>query len=292
MTPYLSIVIVGRNDDYGGDFLSRINSFVRSLDHQLLGHDGLVELIIVEWNPLSDRLPLRDVLPTAINMDLRIITVSKEIHDSIGHPWPVLEMYGKNVGIRRSRGEYVLTTNPDIIFSDEMIGALVEKPLNVEYFYRCDRFDFNGQGMDKISVHDYTDFAIAHTFQGHLSDNLAHAINPGTPLKQFPSSDPKNIHTNGAGDFILASKVTFFSVNGLFESKEYFYHMDAISVLKIAYNGIKQATIPNPMCIFHQDHPRGKVDPWNPQLAIDLARDLGSIDWGLRGLQIPEWKNR
>ena len=121
---------MGRNDNYGVDFTSRINAFVRSLDYQLEGHRGIVELIVVEWNPLDDRPRLKEILPSVSNMEMRIITVSKTIHDTIGHPWPVLEMYGKNVGIRRSRGEYILTTNPDNIFSKEMIAVLISKILD------------------------------------------------------------------------------------------------------------------------------------------------------------------
>ena len=42
--PYVSVVIVGRNDGYGEDFLTRINTFVRSLDHQVREHADLFEL--------------------------------------------------------------------------------------------------------------------------------------------------------------------------------------------------------------------------------------------------------
>lgn len=292
MSPYLSIVIVGRNDDYGVNFLSRISAFIRSLDHQLTGHDGMVELIVVEWNPLPDKPEFQKVLPMPANMQLRIITVPPDIHKTIGHPWPVLEMYGKNVGIRRAHGEYVLTTNPDIIFSDEMIDGLSQKPLVAEYFYRCDRFDFHGDGLDELDVADYVDFAINNVFQGHLSDNQAHPIVPGTPLDQFPRSNHANIHTNGAGDFLMASKDDFFKATGLFESTEYFYHLDAISVMKLLYNNIRQATIMVPMCALHQDHQRGNRDPWNPYLAMDLARRPGSEDWGLAAHQLNEWTNR
>jgi hypothetical protein len=51
MRPYISIVVVGRNDDYGGDFLKRISTFARSLGRQVSKHPGLIELVVVEWNP-------------------------------------------------------------------------------------------------------------------------------------------------------------------------------------------------------------------------------------------------
>lgn len=291
MIPYLSVVIVGRNDDYGVNFLDRMKSFICSLDRQLIDCRGLVELIVVEWNPLADRPRFQEVLPTPTNMDLRIITVPRDVHETIGHPWPVLEFYGKNVGIRRAHAEYVLVTNPDIIFSDELIAALSQRPLNPGCFYRCDRYDFHGQGLYDLDVADYVNFAIRNVFQGHLSDDQAHPITPGTSLNQFPSSNPANIHTNGAGDFILASRDTFDKVGGVFESTTQFYHLDAITVLRLALNGVKQATILSPMCIFHQDHPRGRVDPWNPQLAMSLARQPAAPEWGLRNYEFEEWSN-
>ena len=79
-TPYLSVVIVGRNDDYGVNFLERLNTFVRSLDHQVRNYSDLIELVVVEWNPLDDRAPLKDVIVNTNNLNLRIITVPPEIH--------------------------------------------------------------------------------------------------------------------------------------------------------------------------------------------------------------------
>jgi hypothetical protein len=286
--PYISIVIVGRNDDHGVDFLARMKSFIRSLDRQLADYRGLAELIVVEWNPLDDRPQFQEILPIPVNIDLRIITVPRDVHDTIGHPWPVLEFYAKNVGIRRTHGKYVLVTNPDIIFSDKMIYAMAQRQFEVDYFYRCDRYDFHGQGLHDQAVENYVDFAVRNVFQGHLSDNQIHLIDLNTTLDQFPVSDPKNIHTNGAGDFILASRDTFDKVGGMFESNTQFYHLDAITVIRLALNNVKQVTMLAPMCIFHQDHPRGRVDPWNAQLAVDLARQPVSEDWGLRDHQFEE----
>ena len=37
---------------------------------------------------------------------------------------PLYQMIAKNVGIRRARGQFVLATNIDIIFSDELVEYL------------------------------------------------------------------------------------------------------------------------------------------------------------------------
>ena len=51
-TPYLSIVVTGRNDDFGGDFNGR---FFRALrfNHDELTRAGIsYELVFVEWRPI------------------------------------------------------------------------------------------------------------------------------------------------------------------------------------------------------------------------------------------------
>ncbi len=50
-------------------------------------------------------------------------------------------MMAKNAGIRRARGRFVLATNIDIIFSDELVGFLAERKLEPRRMYRIDRHD-------------------------------------------------------------------------------------------------------------------------------------------------------
>ena len=202
-TPYLSVVIVGRNDDYGVNFLDRINTFIRSLDYQVRNYPDLIELVVVEWNPLVDRAPLKDVLVKTNNLDIKIITVPAEVHDKIGHPSPVLEYYGKNVGIRRARGQFVLTTNPDILFTNELVDWFNQRQLRVDSYYRTDRHDFHGEGITDVPVEEYVSFACTHTFQSHIitdKDSATIAIDSPVELNNLPATpaDSLGIHTNGA----------------------------------------------------------------------------------------------
>src|SRR4030095_9388187 len=51
MLPYLSIVITGRNDNFGGDFNQRLLA-AAAYNHQLLSGAGVeYELVFVEWRP-------------------------------------------------------------------------------------------------------------------------------------------------------------------------------------------------------------------------------------------------
>jgi hypothetical protein len=50
-------------------------------------------------------------------------------------------MIAKNVGIRRARGEFVLATNPDLLFSNALFAFLASAALRADCMYRIDRHD-------------------------------------------------------------------------------------------------------------------------------------------------------
>ena len=144
--PYLSFVVASRNDDHGGDLLRRMQIFVDGLLNQCRRHDLPAELIIVEWNPPADRPRLAEALrwpedtgPCAV----RIIEVPESLHRRLRHSaqLPRFQMIAKNVGIRRARGEYVLATNIDILFSDELMAHFAARRLQPRRLYRMDRLD-------------------------------------------------------------------------------------------------------------------------------------------------------
>ena len=143
---YLSIVAVSRNDDHGGQLLFRMQAFVSGVIEQSKRHDVPIELIIVEWNPPADRPLLSEALKVPQDKgpcEVRIIRVSKELHHTLNcsENLPLFQMIAKNVGIRRARGEYVLASNIDIIFSDELFAYFKKRKLKPGIIYRVDRLD-------------------------------------------------------------------------------------------------------------------------------------------------------
>ena len=54
---------------------------------------------------------------------------------------PLFQMIAKNVGIRRARGRFVLVTNIDIVFSNELVEYLASGRLEPGLLYRVDRHD-------------------------------------------------------------------------------------------------------------------------------------------------------
>lgn len=119
--------------------------FIDGFVAQCQRHDLRAELLLVEWNPPIGRKPLIEELrwPSVTGpCDIRIITVPREVHEHLPHgdQLPLFQMIAKNVGIRRARGQFVLATNIDILFSDEAIRIMRDR-LRPGYLYRADRYD-------------------------------------------------------------------------------------------------------------------------------------------------------
>ena len=143
--PHLSVVAVSRNDDHGGDLQGRMQHFVDGFIAQCRKHRLNAELILVEWNPPPERPPLEAALAWPADFgpaSVRIVTVPPGLHASLPHSaaLPLFQMIGKNVGIRRARGRFVLATNIDILFDDATV-LLSARPAEARHLLRADRYD-------------------------------------------------------------------------------------------------------------------------------------------------------
>lgn len=144
--PWLSIVVASRNDDHGGNLLRRMQIFVSALSDQCRRHGLNAELVVVEWNPPPDRPTLDKALSWPMAhpcLVVRIIEVPGRIHTRYDHSgkFGLFQMIAKNVGIRRSRGRFILCTNVDVLFSDELIRFLASQHPLPGKIYRVDRYD-------------------------------------------------------------------------------------------------------------------------------------------------------
>jgi hypothetical protein len=140
------VVATSRNDDHGGDMLRRMQIFVSAWIEQCRRHKLASELVLVEWNPPAGRAPLSEALqwPTDPGpCTVRIVTVPEACHRRYRHSdaLPLFQMIAKNVGIRRARAPFVLATNVDILFSDELVSYMAAGRLEKGRFYRIDRSD-------------------------------------------------------------------------------------------------------------------------------------------------------
>jgi hypothetical protein len=165
----LSIVATARNDNHGENFLYRMQHFVDGFIGQCKKHDLSAELIIVEWNPPPETPPLSQVLKFPQDMGpciVRFICVPQTAHAALSHSdkLPLFQMIGKNVGIRRAQGKFVLATNIDILFSDHLIWYLKNK-LKSGHLYRADRLDVPSQLPVTASLDEILDFCDKNYFR-------------------------------------------------------------------------------------------------------------------------------
>ena len=159
LTPYLSLVVTARNDDHGGDLLKRMQAFTDGWIEQSNRYGLPSELIIVEWNPLPGRAPLAEALrwPEGNHYcEVRVLTVPAEVHQRYRHAavLGLYQMIAKNVGIRRARGNFVLATNIDILFSSELVERLARQDLRPEKMYRMDRLDARSEIPENAGVEE------------------------------------------------------------------------------------------------------------------------------------------
>jgi hypothetical protein len=173
--PYLSVVVAARNDDHGGNLRRRLETFAGALAAQAGRHQVPLELVVVEWNPPADRPPLAQAMrwpAESPSCGVRIIQVPAEVHRRYRHSeaLPLFQMIAKNAGIRRARGEFILATNLDILFSDELFGFFAGRRLERDRMYRIDRHDVAMDVPPDAGVEEQLEYCRTHLLRLNARD--------------------------------------------------------------------------------------------------------------------------
>jgi hypothetical protein len=128
----ISIVVVGRNDNYGGDFSTRLKT---TIDWNLSRFPNS-ELIYIEWNPLedkaSDTIWMSERYPNG-----KFFIIPNDVHKSIAGAvkFPILEYFAKNLGIKKASSEYIMLINADVLIGpDVKIDALSKNNIYGSHF--------------------------------------------------------------------------------------------------------------------------------------------------------------
>lgn len=168
----ISFVASSRNDDHGGNLLRRMQHFVDCLDSQCNRFNLSAELVLVEWNPPSDKPKLMDELKWPCDgskLKVRIIEVPEYVHAQFEHSatLPLYQMIAKNVGIRRARGKFIVATNIDVIFSDPLMRALSSSQIKERRIYRADRHDIDPNLPGHLSMDEKLEWCRNHVIRVH-----------------------------------------------------------------------------------------------------------------------------
>jgi hypothetical protein len=272
--------------------LRRLSLFAESLLQLANRYHLSGELIIVEWNPpsgprLHEVLQLRTKSDTFI---IRFIGVPPEAHQRFRNAdvIPLFQYIAKNVGIRRARGEFVVATNPDLLFSDALVSFLASGTLDANALYRIDRHDVPANVPVDVSLEEQLAWCSANILRVHLQSGtldlqssyihkLHYILREYGALRKavrgffrsirfvrfclaVPQGNARKwlllpaIHTNASGDFTLLARHHWHSLHGYPELPIWSMHLDSLLCYMAIASGLHEQVLRPPARIFHLEH--------------------------------------
>ncbi|WP_136656374.1 hypothetical protein [Nitratireductor sp. XY-223] len=201
----ISIIIAGRNDNYGGNFEERLFATTRYNLEALEARGIEAELVFVEWNPIPGR-PLLSEEITAAFPNARCIIVEPAIHKLVSgnRNIELFEYHAKNAGAARAAGSWLLLTNPDNYFGDDILDFLQRGMYDAKTLYRAGWIDVEDE-----------------TFVNDPQHSDAHA-------------DDTEPFCCASGDFIFCARSLFEEVGGFREDLTFTNtHKDSIFCMSV-----------------------------------------------------------
>lgn len=311
--PYISFVIVGRNDNFNGRYMYRLQNFIDHLVYSCEKFGLDAEIIVVEWNPPERSNRLYEELRMPKNLEhvsIRFIEVPNNIHKKFENSDNIhfFEFIGKNVGIRRANGDFVLITNTDIIFDEELIDFFSKKKLKDRVYYRVNRYNIIRDLPPSSKVWEMTRFCKAnwsHCWSPRFG-NYPRILRPKdfirilsrTVLKYFDRFSYLKYYGGAPGDFMLLSKKGWEGIRGFPETSFARGLLDGYSSIQIITNGNKLKILEG-LNTYHQYHgksPIGYRKEQHKEYMRDVRKMLkenkaiinNSSDWGLVKYRLKE----
>lgn len=217
--PRLSFIVTGRNDNYDHNFNERLTIALRRNIKSLPD----AEFIFVEWNPYLDRPLTCSKLQRTFKEKVKYYVVHPKYHKYYCNIDGFLEYPPKNVGIRKSTGDFIICTNSDVIFCPDLVNSM-NMYLEKDILYRATRIDIRPEYLH-VNFPLHPKFKL-ETNQGYM---------------------------NAAGDFLLMHRDMWFNATGYCE--EYPWqrlHKDAQIVYLLADR--RGHKVQNIGCMTHWRH--------------------------------------
>ncbi|OHT16898.1 hypothetical protein TRFO_41447 [Tritrichomonas foetus] len=254
---YLSIIIVGRNDNYVGYNL-RLENFLISLSIIIETINIPFDLVLVDYNSIPQNPLLYDLLKVPSNLQKYIVSIvcpnsfHKKYFDE--KKFDFGEYIAKNIGIRRADGKFILQMNPDCILLISFFEICAFQMFNPNIFYRSPRYDLKEE-LRSEQIPKFLNFFDLNKSLLNFKNHWLNFSEDHTFLIQS-SKDYKYISLWGPGDFILLSKPMWYLIKGFYQFPMN-WGMDAICFYQLLQirPGFIQYSIPIP--VLHQFHQVG-----------------------------------
>lgn len=198
----LSVVVVGRNDSHGYNLSKRAASSLNSIAKPMTGND---ELIFIDWN--SDEVnptfieSIFDTLTGQAQKHIIVYRIRNHIHRKLAgeSQRPILEPIARNVGIRRAKNPWILSTNTDMVFDTH--GQTYSEILKVlqPSVYHLFRYEIPEYIWEQFDRYD-PESTITNFLEVIKEKNLYRKLNT------IPFEGSTSIFPDAVGDFQLAPK--------------------------------------------------------------------------------------
>lgn len=270
-----SIVVTSRNDGYGGNLELRAS---HALNTMIENYD---EVIYVDWNsPNDDSLINHLSLNTKGN--LRHIQIKKSDVENINPSLlelPIVEVLGRNIGIRRAKSDWIVSSNIDI-----MPDKLNTSSLDEDVFYAVSRKNIPVSFFQSVDK-DFFSYCKKNNNKFESAPRIETSYWAGR-------YDPWSL-TVCCGDFQVAHKNLWYKMKGFEESLIYRDCADSNIMKKGTIYGKGSSLIE--MDVFHLDHDghslnvggKSLKNEWEPSVA-NFEETTNREDWGLINFNFSE----
>ena len=290
----LSLVVYGRNDNYGYNLPKRValslNNFANLLDNPS------DEIIFVDYNSpnSSPTFPeaIADTLTERTKSLLRVIRVRPhQIPQRALNPnLETNEPLARNVGFRRSNpaNRWILSTNTDMVFLPKVAKSLSTIVSSLD----------DGQyGLPRFEIPETVWESLPRSDPGYVireMDGLAARLS----LRHIVTVDPPHIF-DGPGDFQLFLREDLFTIGGADEDMIKGWHVDSNLAKRVSFLRGNVVSLLDQVEAYHCDHTK-QVTPAHKsgaesnslyskvklvgQSALEKQKDT----WGLNMMQLEE----
>ena len=241
----ISAVIVSRNDNYGGYLNERatyaLNSAIDTYD----------EVFYIDWNSENYSLlyNIENDLQLKGNLHHIVIppSIAKQLTNQDVNAQKCCETLGRNIGLRRATGDWLVSTNIDVIHPSRKDVDEIIKINGDQHMITLSRRETTWEEIKKFHGGE-----IIFKDWKKLRDHISSTSEKREVYEKITSGDDYSL-INCCGDFQLAPKHIWNDIRGFEEDLIYALHSDTNVQKKAVMHGYGLKAIFEPP-MFHINH--------------------------------------